>query len=240
MNRFPFAFFLLLCLCPLFGDAQKYAYIDSDYILAQITEYKAAQAKIDALAEEWSTELTEKRTIVESMQRSFKAEQVLLTASMREEKMAEIKEKEVELEELQLKRFGFEGELWRKQQELIKPLQDRVYEAVQKYAREKGYDLIFDRAGAVTLIYANGKFDKSDDILTEMGVAPTAARDKSRTKTPALPKVNMPGLERLKEDIKGKDEESPADAQPARTPAPTTGAPPPPPNPAPRPGTRPR
>jgi outer membrane protein len=190
------------------------------------------------MAEEWSNELTEKRSLIESMQRSFKAEQVLLTASMREEKMAEIKEKEAELEELQSKRFGFEGELWRKQQELIKPLQDRIYEAVQKYAREKGYDLIFDRAGAVTLIYANGKFDKSDDILTEMGVAPTAAKEKARSRTPALPKVNMPGMERLKEEIKGSDKESSPDVQPARTPPPATANPSS--NPAPRPGTRPR
>jgi len=128
MMRYQFVFALLLGLFPLIAAAQKYAYIDSEYILAQITEYKAAQSKIDAMAEEWSTELTEKRAHIESMQRSFKAEQVLLTASMREEKMAEIKEKEAELEELQSKRFGYEGELWRKQQELIKPLQDRIYE----------------------------------------------------------------------------------------------------------------
>jgi len=238
MIRFIFGIGLLMLLYPVVVSAQKYAYIDSEYILGQITEYKAAQAKIDALAEEWSTELTEKRAFIESMQRSFKAEQVLLTASMREEKMAEIKEKEVELEELQSKRFGYEGELWVKQQEFIKPLQDRIYEAVQKYAREKGYDLIFDRAGAVTLIYANGKFDKSDDILTEMGVAPTTAREKVRTRMPALPKVNVPGLERFKEEIKGDDKESPPVVQPARTPSPTTGTPPS--NPAPRPGTRPR
>ena len=238
MMRFKTVLVLLLGLCPFLASSQKYAYIDSEYILAQITEYKAAQAKIDALAEEWSTELTEKRILLESMQRSFKAEQVLLTASMREEKMVEIKEKEVELEELQSKRFGYEGELWRKQQELIKPLQDRVYEAVQKYARDKGYDLIFDRAGAVTLIYANGKFDKSDDILTEMGVAPTAAKDKSRSRTPALPKVNMPGIDRLKEEIKGEDKDDAPVVQPSRTtPAPTGNLPS---NPAPRPGTRPR
>jgi len=238
MMRYSSVFALLFWLFPFFSVAQKYAYIDSEYILAQITEYKAAQSKIDAMAEEWSNELTEKRSLIESMQRSFKAEQVLLTASMREEKMAEIKEKEAELEELQSKRFGYEGELWRKQQELIKPLQDRIYEAVQKYAREKGYDLIFDRAGAVTLIYANGKFDKSDDILTEMGVAPTAAKEKARSRTPALPKVNMPGMERLKEEIKGPDKESSPDVQPARTPPPATANPSS--NPAPRPGTRPR
>jgi outer membrane protein len=238
MIRHSSFFVLLLWLCPIVVAAQKYAYIDSEYILTQITEYKAAQAKIDALAEEWSTELTEKRGIVESMHRSFKAEQVLLTASMREDKMSEIKEKEAELEELQSKRFGYEGELWRKQQELIKPLQDRIYEAVQKYAREKGYDLIFDRAGAVTLIYANGKFDKSDDILTEMGVAPTATREKSKSRTPVLPKVNVPGIERLKEELKGDDKENPSDVSPGRTPPPSGATPPP--NPAPRPGTRPR
>jgi len=88
------------------------------------------------------------------------------------------------------------------------------------------------------LIYANGKFDKSDDILTEMGVAPSAAKDKSRSRTPALPKVNMPGMERLKEEIKGSDKESSPDVQPARTPPPATANPSS--NPAPRPGTRPR
>lgn len=172
--------FILLLALP--ASAQRFAYIDSEYILSEMPEYKAAQNELDVLAEQWSKELADKRKEVERLYRALKAEQVLLTESMKKEREAEIKKKEQEIDEMQRKRFGFEGELFQKQKELIKPIQDKIYDGVQKYARDKGYDIIFDRSGEFTMLYANSRLDKSDEVLETMGVARKVA--KPRTERP--------------------------------------------------------
>ncbi len=153
------------------ASAQRFAYVDSEYLLEQMPEYKAAQSELDVLAEQWTREIEEKKLELDRLYRAFQAEQVLLSESMRKEREALIKQKEVELAELQRKKFGYEGELFQKQKQLIKPVQDKIYDAVQKYARDKGYDIIFDRAGEFTMLYANNKLDKSDEVLELMGVA---------------------------------------------------------------------
>lgn len=164
------------------AHAQRFAYIDSEYILNEMPEYRAAQEELDVLAEQWSKELVEKRKEVDRMYRAYKAEQVLLTETMRKEREAEIQKKEEEIDELQRKRFGFEGELFTKQKELIKPIQDKIYDAVQKYARDKGYDIIFDRSGEFTMLYANSRLDKSDELLEAMGVARKATKTRPERK----------------------------------------------------------
>jgi outer membrane protein len=156
------------------AEAQRFAYVDSEYILEQMPEYKAAQTELDVLAEQWSKEIEEKRIEIDRLYRALQAELVLLTEAMRKEREATIKQKEQEANELQRKRFGYEGELFEKQKQLIKPVQDKVYDAVQKYARDKGYDVIFDRAGEFTMLFANPKLDKSDEVLEVMGVAKKA------------------------------------------------------------------
>jgi len=153
------------------ANAQRFAYVDSEYLLEQMPEYKAAQSELDVLAEQWTREIEEKKLELDRLYRALQAEQVLLSESMRKEREALIKQKEVELAELQRKKFGYEGELFQKQKQLIKPVQDKIYDAVQKYARDKGYDIIFDRAGEFTMLYANNKLDKSDEVLELMGVA---------------------------------------------------------------------
>jgi outer membrane protein len=167
--------------------AQRFAYIDSEYILGEMPEYAAAQSELDVLAERWSKELAEKRKEVDRMYRAYKAEQVLMTEKMRKEREEEISKKEAEIDELQRKRFGYEGELFVKQKELIKPIQDKIYEAVQKYARDKGYDIIFDRAGEFTMLYANSRLDKSDEVLEAMGVAKKTNRSTGSAGTPSSP-----------------------------------------------------
>lgn len=164
------------------SHAQRFAYIDSEYILNEMPEYRAAQEELDVLADKWSKELVEKRTEVDRMYRAFKAEQVLLTEAMRKEREAEIQKKEEEIDELQRSRFGYEGELFAKQKELIKPIQDKIYDAVQKYARDKGYDIIFDRSGEFTMLYANSRLDKSDELLEAMGVAKKSTRTRPERK----------------------------------------------------------
>lgn len=167
--------------------AQRFAYIDSEYILGEMPEYAAAQNQLDVVAEQWSKELAEKRKEVDRMYRAYKAEQVLMTEKMRKEREEEIRKKEKEIDELQRKRFGFEGELFTKQKELIKPIQDKIYEAVQKYARDKGYDIIFDHAGEFTMLYANSRLDKSDEVLEAMGVAKKTNRSTGNAGAPASP-----------------------------------------------------
>ncbi len=169
------------------AEAQRFAYVDSEYILEQMPEYKAAQNELDVLAEQWSKEIEEKKIEIDRLYRALQAEQVLLTETMKKEREATIKQKEQEINEMQRKRFGYEGELFQKQKQLIKPVQDKVYDAVQKYARDKGYDMIFDRAGEFTMLYANSKLDKSDEVLEVMGVAKKAPAGGSGNKPTTTP-----------------------------------------------------
>jgi outer membrane protein len=161
---FLFSFAVLVC------NAQRYAIIDSKYILDKMPEYKEAQKKLDNFSEVWQKELDQKQTAMDKMYKDYDAEQVMLTDALKKKREDELFNKEKELRDLQKKRFGFEGDLFRKRQELIKPIQDRVYNAVQKLAVEKSYDFILDKSEGITVIFADPKLDKSDDILRNMGI----------------------------------------------------------------------
>jgi outer membrane protein len=152
------------------SNAQRYAIIDSKYILDKVPEYKEAQKKLDNFSELWQKELDQKQTAMDRMYKDYDAEQVMLTDVLKKKREDELYNKEKELRDLQKKRFGFEGDLFRKRQELIKPIQDRVYNAVQKLAVEKIYDFILDKSEGTTVIFADPKLDKSDDVLRNMGV----------------------------------------------------------------------
>ncbi len=150
--------------------AQRYAIIDSKYILEKIPEYKDAQKKLDQFSELWQQELDQKQAAMDKMYKDYDAEQVMLPDALKKKREDELFNKEKELRDLQRKRFGFEGDLFKKRQELIKPVQDRVYNAVQKLAVEKQYDFILDKSEGITVIFADPKLDKSDDVLRNMGV----------------------------------------------------------------------
>jgi outer membrane protein len=159
--------------CMLFSfsiTAQRYAIIDSKYILDKVPEYKDAQQKLDNFSDLWQKELDQKQAALDRMFKDYDAEQVMLTDALKKKREDELYNKEKELRDLQKKRFGFEGDLFRKRQELIKPIQDRVYNAVQKLAVEKLYDFILDKSEGITVIFADPKLDKSDDVLRNMGV----------------------------------------------------------------------
>jgi outer membrane protein len=160
----------LFSFVALASNAQRYAIIDSKYILDKVPEYKEAQKKLDNYSELWQKELDQKQAAMEKMLKDFDAEQVMLTDALKKKREDEIYNKEVELRKLQKQRFGFEGDLFKKRQELIKPIQDRVYNAVQKMAVEKSYDFILDKSEGITVIFADPKLDRSDDILRSMGV----------------------------------------------------------------------
>ena len=168
MKKIIFAF--LFSFAALAANAQRYAIIDSKYILDKVPEYKEAQKKLDNFSELWQKELDQRQTAMDKMYKDYDAEQVMLTEVLKKKREDELYNKERELRDLQKKRFGFEGDLFKKRQELIKPIQDRVYNAVQKLAVEKLYDFILDKSEGITVIFADPKLDKSDDVLRNMGV----------------------------------------------------------------------
>lgn len=151
-------------------NAQRYAVIDSKYILDKIPDYKDAQKRLDQFSELWQQEIDQKQVAMDKMVKDYDAEQVMLPDDLKKKREDEIYNKEKELRDLQKKRYGFEGDLFKKRQELIKPIQDKVYNAVQKLAVEKQYDFILDKSEGITVIFADPKLDKSDDVLKELGV----------------------------------------------------------------------
>lgn len=151
--------------------AQKFAYVDMDYILSKLTSYTEAQKELDKVSAAWQKEVEAKMKSVDDTYKQFQAEQVLMTEPMKQQKIKEIEAKEKEVKEFQKAKFGPSGELFKKRQELIKPIQDKIYNEVQKYAVAKGFDFIFDRSSGPSMLYASEKMNKSDDILAALGVS---------------------------------------------------------------------
>ncbi len=166
-----FSIILVACLLLALGSsAQRYAVIDSKYILEKIPEYKASQEKLDQFSQQWQQEIDQKSAELDKMYKEYDAEQVMLSDELKKKREDELFNKDKELRELQKKRFGYEGDIFKKREELIKPIQDRVYNAVQKLAVSKLYDFILDKSEGITVIFADPKLDKSDDVLKELGV----------------------------------------------------------------------
>lgn len=159
-----------LWLASLTAQSQRYAIIDTKYILDKMPDYKAAQSKLDAFASDWQKEIDAKQTELDKMYRDFEAEQVMLSEEHRKKREDQLFEMEKSLRDLQRKRFGFEGDLFKKRQELVKPVQDKVYNAVQKLAIQRSYDFILDKSEGITIIFADPKLDKSEDVLRELGI----------------------------------------------------------------------
>jgi outer membrane protein len=170
MQKITLMLALVLSLA-MVGTAQnKIAIVDTKYILDKLPEYKEAQKKLDNLSEQWQKEIDLKNTEVEKMYRDFEAEQVMLSPELKKKREDQLFNKEKELRDLQKQRFGFEGDLFKKRQEFVKPVQDRVYTAIQKIAQARGFDLILDKSEGITVIFADPKLDKSEDVLRELGV----------------------------------------------------------------------
>jgi len=161
------AFGLLL---PVGANAQRYGIVDTKYILDKMPEYKDAQKKLDDFSAQWQKEIEDKQAILDKMYKDFEAEQVMLSDELKKKRENELFVKEKEVRDLQRKRFGFEGDLFKKRQELVKPIQDRVYNAIQKLAVNRQYDFILDKSEGITVIFADPKLDRSEDILKDLGV----------------------------------------------------------------------
>lgn len=147
------------------SQAQRYCVIDSKYILEKIPEYNKAQQQLETFSVTWEREVDQKMQVVDQMYKSYQAERPMLSEEARQKREDEIVAKEKAAKELQQKYFGYEGFLFKKRQSLVKPIQDKVYNAVQQYAQSRGYDMVYDKSGGITIFYADPKLDKSDEIM---------------------------------------------------------------------------
>lgn len=154
----------------LAANAQRYCVIDSKYILDKLIEYKDAQTRLDQTSKTWQTEIDARMQEVDKMYKAYQAERAMLSDDLRKKREDEIVQKEKAAKDLQKQRFGYEGDLFKERQKLVKPIQDKVYNAVQKYAQSKGFDMVMDKSGGITLFYADPKLDKSDDVLKLLGI----------------------------------------------------------------------
>ena len=156
----------------IFGTsfAQKFGYVDTDYILNKMPEYQEAQAQIEELSAKWREDIQERYKEIEGMYSELQAEEVLLTEEMKEERLAEIRQKENEVKEYHKKVFGFEGLFFLKKKELVKPVQDKIFEAVEKVAVDHKLQMVFDKAGELVIIYTNPIHDYTDYVLEELGL----------------------------------------------------------------------
>jgi outer membrane protein len=162
--------FAALVFTTLASYGQKYCIVDSKYILENLSEYKDAQKRLDDISAQWQKEIDLKFAEVDRLYKAYQAEQVMLSDDMKQRRQGDIVEKEKQAKELQKKRFGMEGDLFKKRQELVKPVQDKVYNAIQKLAVNKNFDLILDKSAGITVFYSDPKLDKSTDVLKELGV----------------------------------------------------------------------
>jgi outer membrane protein len=149
--------------------AQKYAFVDTDYILDNISEYADAQTQLDELSVQWQKEIEVKFDDIDKLYKAFQNESVLLPEDMKKKREDDIIKKEKDAKDLQKKRFGKDGDLFKKRQELIKPIQDKIYTAIEGIAADDNYAVVFDKANNATLIYTNPKYDISEQVLDKMG-----------------------------------------------------------------------
>lgn len=150
--------------------AQKFGYVDSDYILSKMPEYSQAQTEIDKLSQQWENEIKDMYKQVEVMEAKLKAEEVLLTKEMKDERRSDIELKWSEVKDYQKKVFGFDGLFFLKKKELIKPIQDKVFEAVETVAKKNRLQIVFDKSGELVMIYTDPVHDYTDYVLEELGL----------------------------------------------------------------------
>jgi outer membrane protein len=163
-------FFLMVLGTSRLALAQKFGYIDSKFILSKMPEYKQASTELGAQSQKWQSEIEALRNEVDKLRKEYMAEEVLLTDDMKKERQTAIAKKEKDAKEAQNKAFGFEGLYFLKKQELVKPLQDKIFEAVEKVCKKKKIAIMFDKAGDLVMIYTNPAHDYTDFVLEELGL----------------------------------------------------------------------
>ncbi|MGK7394775.1 MAG: OmpH family outer membrane protein [Candidatus Cyclobacteriaceae bacterium M3_2C_046] len=169
IKKFLFSI-ILTCFALGISYGQKFGYVDTDFILNKMPEYKEAQSEIEKLSLSWQEEIQNMYKDIEGMYSELQAEEVLLTKEMKDERLAEIKKRESEVKEYHKKVFGFEGLFFLKKKELVKPVQDQVFEAVEKVAKQQRLQIVFDKAGDLVMIYTDPIHDYTDFVLEELGL----------------------------------------------------------------------
>jgi len=166
-------FFLIALLAVALSsgsNAQKYAIIDTKYILSKMPEYVDADKKLQQISEQWQKEIDNLQAQLNEMYKNYDAEQYMLSDDLKKKREDELFNKEKQLRDLQKKRFGYEGDLFKERERIVKPIQDKVYNAVQKMAVAHGYDFVLDKSEGITIIFADPKLDRSSDILQQLGI----------------------------------------------------------------------
>jgi len=162
-------------------QAQKFAYVDSQYILDNLPEYSEAQAQLDEISAQWQKEIEAKFAEVDKMYQDYQAQAVLLPEDMKKKKEQEIVDREKDAKNLQRQRFGQNGDLMKKRQEWVKPIQEKVYNAIQDISTSNNYAIVFDKSGALTILFSNPKYDISDEVLDNLGAASSGRKGRSQT-----------------------------------------------------------
>ena len=177
---------IFLLILPLFCfalslKAQKIGYIDTEYITSRMPEYKAAQAEIEKLTAKWVKEVSDKNDEVAKLEKTYRAEEILLTEEMKQQRLRTISDKEREAKDLQNKIFGYNGDLLKKKQDIMKSVLDEVAKSVEKVARLKRIDILFDKSSdGISMLYTNPIHDYTDYILEELGISPDQLKEKER------------------------------------------------------------
>lgn len=153
----------------IFSQSQKLGFVDTDYILKNIPAYQAAQAQLDKISADWQKEIENIYAQIDKMYKDFQSEKVLLTEEMKTKRENDIVAKEKDAKDLQKKYFGKDGDLYKKRQELVKPIQDEVFNSIKEIAIQGNYAIIFDSAGSINMLYTDPKLDKSDEVLKKLG-----------------------------------------------------------------------
>jgi outer membrane protein len=161
---------LLLLLVVPGAQAQKFGWVDSEFITSKMPEYAKAKAELDALSDNWQKEIEAQKKDLDKLYRTYQAEEVVLTEAMKKKRQDEILKKEQDIKAYQNKQFGYEGQLFKKRQELNKPVQDKVFEACEKVAKKKQLAVLFDKSGDLTMLYTNPAHDYTEFVLEELGL----------------------------------------------------------------------
>ena len=169
MKRLIGILFLTFCIAGIVS-AQKIGYVDSKFILEQMEEYTSAQEEIDALSKKWQRELEDMYAKIEQMYKDYQAEEVLLTDDVKKQRQEDIFEAERKAKEFKKGKFGYDGELYKVQDEKIKPIQDKVYDAIEQMAKERRLDFIFDKSANTGILYTNAVYDRTDDVMVKLGL----------------------------------------------------------------------
>ncbi len=218
MKKLLFLFFFLAGLAHV-SVAQKFGYVDSEFILSKMPAYGAAQKEVDKLSGTWQKDIENRYKDIEKMYKTYQAEEVLLTEEMKKKRQNEIVEKEKEVKDYQKKIFGFEGQLFKKRQELVKPVQDEVYDAIEKVAKQKQLQIIFDKSSGLVMLYTNPVHDYTEYVMEALGL-----QSPQRNTPGKKPTVNADDTPAAQTAVGEQEEETPAtttrkpSSKPAATP----------------------